>query len=255
MGELVNQFREYMQTTAEGAPKAASSLLDEFRAYMRDSEENDKEAQTMAGNREEADFEDKLLAKIRHKEAGSLGYDSYINFNYGAPKPPKPVSQMTFAEVFDFQSQLLRSGMPSSAVGGYQIIKKTLKGAMRSLGLKLDDTFDEDTQERIAREYLLRAKRKKGFSIDDYMEGKISKEDFAWSLSTEWASFPVLDERVRHTDSGPINISPGQSFYRGVGSNKALFKGNQLTEYSTFLDSGVSQEVIASDEDGSDKVS
>ena len=202
----------------------------------------------MAKQRETQDFEDRLLAQIRGKEAGPLGYDSYINYSRGAPKPEKPVSEMTIGEVLQFQRKLLNSGMPSSAVGAYQIVSGTLRDSIRYLKLGPADKFDQDTQERIAREYLLRAKRPKGYSIDDYKEGKISKEDFAWSLSTEWASLPVLDERVRKTDDGGVKISRGQSFYRGVNINKSLFEGDELDKWDPFLASGAGEPKTDSEE-------
>jgi len=235
-----DRYRALMQEEAK--PQAPKGAWAKLRQMYDEKAADEKEQNDMAAARETSSFEDKLLERIRGKEAGSLGYDSYINFSKGAPAPEKPVSEMTLSEVFQFQTKLLGAGMPSSAVGGYQIVRSTLRDAVHALKIDPFEKFTPELQERIAREYLLRKKRKKGYSIDDYMEGRISKEDFAWSLSTEWASLPVLDERVRHTDTGSVNISRGQSFYRGVNINKSLFKGPELDEWDAFLAQGQSPE-------------
>lgn len=72
------------------------------------------------------------------------------------------------------------------AAGKYQIIPKTMQGAIHALGLKVDDKFDSATQDRIYTDYLAGSKRPQ---IGGYVTGKSDNLDAAHkAMAQEWAS-------------------------------------------------------------------
>lgn len=118
---------------------------------------------------------------------------------------PKPLTQMTITEVIQWQTDSVRAGSESSAAGKYQVIKKTLLAAVNALdSITGESIYNAETQDAIAY-YLLEIR-----GLSSYMNGTISREQFANSISREWAALPLV--------TGP---KKGQSYYSGVGSNQA----------------------------------
>lgn len=83
----------------------------------------------------------------RESSAGDKGYDMILG-DQGEPgtsalgKPPKPITEMTLNELYDWQTQMLNNplnrklyGEPSSAVGKGQFVRTTLFGKNKSGGL------------------------------------------------------------------------------------------------------------------------
>jgi muramidase (phage lysozyme) len=93
-----------------------------------------------------------------------------------------------------------------SASGRYQYIYKTLKGLVSQMGLDPETTvFDESTQDKIALFHL-----KKDHKLDKFLDGQITSANFLKRLSKTWAGLP--------------DPSTGQSYYLGLGDNKANVK-------------------------------
>lgn len=114
------------------------------------------------------------------------GYNETLGFGKFTNGDVK-LTSMTLDEVQDLQADMLKhpdNEFNSSAVGRYQIVGTTLKGLMKSLGLKGSDKFDEDTQDRLALALL------EGRGLSKVKEGKMSKAKFIDNLSKEWASLP-----------------------------------------------------------------
>jgi len=89
------------------------------------------------------------------------------------------------------------------AAGKYQIIPKTMQGAIHALGLKADDRFDSATQDRIYTDYLAGSKRPQ---IGGYVTGKSDNLDAAHkAMAQEWASVAYH----------------GRGIYDGDGANHA----------------------------------
>lgn len=109
---------------------------------------------------------------------------------------------MTLDEVLAFQDDMVRGGSPSSAVGRYQFLRKTLRGLKEDMGLSGSEKFTPELQDRLASALVERRGGKK------FVEGKITREEFLKNLSMEWASLP--------------KDSSGLSYYAGDGLNKAL---------------------------------
>jgi hypothetical protein len=131
------------------------------------------------------------------------------NYNILVGGDTRPLTSMTVAEVLKLQSQMERkgAGFESSAVGKYQIVKSTLLANMGAAGVKFEDKFDENTQEKLGMALL------KLRGLDDYLNKKKPPEQFADQLSMEWAALPYHD---------------GLSYHREKGTNKALISREKL---------------------------
>ena len=141
---------------------------------------------------------------------------------------------MTIKDVLDYQNEMIKSGKyPSSAVGKYQIIRKTLESAVDYFkkkpdsGITLNTNFDETTQDKIYREYLISGKRK---AVEDYVTGKKTGPDALIAaqldMAKEFASFSVPEDINRPADpKGNWDarlVKKGESYYIGdKGGNKA----------------------------------
>ena len=141
---------------------------------------------------------------------------------------------MTIKGVLDYQNEMNKSGKyPSSAVGKYQIIRGTLESAVDYFkkkpdsGITLNTNFDETTQDKIYREYLISGKRK---AVEDYVTGKKTGPDALIAaqldMAQEFASFSVPEDINRPADpKGNWDarlVKKGESYYIGdKGGNKA----------------------------------
>ena len=112
---------------------------------------------------------------------------------------------MTLSELFQDMRKRIRShgGSPS---GRYQYKHETLRNLVRQMGLDPKTTvFNEATQDKIALFHL-----KKEHNLDKFLDGQITSEKFLKRLSKTWAGLP--------------DPSTGQSYYLGLGDNKANVK-------------------------------
>lgn len=132
------------------------------------------------------------------------GEGDYNSVNRGARGGYKAgtenLASMTVAEVMAAQ----KSGK-FNAAGRYQLIGSTLSDAVKAMGLKGDEKFDKETQDRIFEKYLVNNKRR---AIGDFIAGRSNDIRAAINAaSLEWAS--VADP------------STGKSHYAGVANNLA----------------------------------
>ena len=140
-----------------------------------------------------------LLELVRALEAPG-GYDDYER-RIGIP-PPRPLTRMSLDEVMDWQSRVRLAGAPSTAAGGYQVIRATLARLVRTHGLDRAALFDAAMQDRMAR--LLVAECGE--------PGPPSRHPrFADCLAGIWAALPLATGSRR-----------GRSAYDGVAGNRAL---------------------------------
>ncbi|PCJ02650.1 MAG: hypothetical protein COB14_01440 [Alphaproteobacteria bacterium] len=136
-----------------------------------------------------------LLELIASKESGGD-----YNIVYGGQRIN--ATEMSINDVIAWQKNSTQNeGAASSAVGKYQIIRRTLTGLKEELGLSGDELLDEVMQDRMAVALLERCGYK------DYLTGDLSESRFMKNISMEWASMPQ--------DTG------GASYYAGDGLNKA----------------------------------
>ena len=140
-----------------------------------------------------------LLPFIRALEAPG-GYDDYER-RIPLP-PPRPLTSMTVGEVLAWQDAVRRAGAPSTAAGGYQIIRATLKRLADAGKVSPGERFDAAVQDRLAR--LLIA--------ECGTPGPPERHPaYGNCLAGIWASLPLTD--------GPDR---GRSAYHGLAGNRAL---------------------------------
>jgi hypothetical protein len=112
------------------------------------------------------------------------------------------LAQYTLDQIYELMAELLAQGEPSTAVGRYQIIRKTLHSLQSSKRLPGSALFTPELQDQIALSLMV------GRGYPRWWNGRMSDTDFAHGLSCEWASLP--DPYLG-----------GKSHYDGVGPNHA----------------------------------
>ncbi|WP_299085078.1 hypothetical protein [uncultured Ruegeria sp.] len=142
-------------------------------------------------------LEASLGGLIRDSEARG-GYDTPSDFTVIASE--KPLTQMTLDEVDAWQTANRSAGAESTAAGGYQIIRKTLRSLRAELGLTGSEIFDENLQDRLGMALMERR------GLSSFRAGDITIDQFADNLAQEWAALP---------------LAGGKSFHAGDGLNKA----------------------------------
>ena len=114
-------------------------------------------------------------------------------------------TRMSIADVLAWQKRFVDEGHASSAVGRYQIIRPTLLGLVKELNLSTHELYDQDMQDQLAVALVNRR------GAVEFIDNKLSAEDFAHQLSKEWAALPKV-----------IGDQPENSFYAGDGLNQSL---------------------------------
>jgi conjugal transfer mating pair stabilization protein TraG len=113
-------------------------------------------------------------------------------------------TDMTIAQVLEWQQDYVAQGKASNAVGRYQFLGTTLQGLVQRLGISTQLRFSESMQDRLA----IALMERRGAIA--YADNRLSPEEFAANLAKEWASLPRIN--------GP---NPEQSYYQNDGLNKA----------------------------------
>lgn len=96
-----------------------------------------------------------------------------------------PLTSMTLGDVVDAQKAWSKNH-GASAAGRYQFMRATLQDLSRELGLRGNQLFDADLQDRLGYHLL----KRRGY--EDFMAGRIGVVEFGPRLAMEWASLPVL---------------------------------------------------------------
>jgi hypothetical protein len=141
-----------------------------------------------------------LLNTIAKGESGG-NYNAY----FGNPANVNiRFTDMTIADVLQWQDDYVAQGNVSSAAGKYQLIRPTLLGLVNSLKIDQNEKFDEAMQDKLAIVLLERR------GAVDYVNSKLTREQFAANLAMEWAALPKA--------TGP---NPHDSYYASDGINKS----------------------------------
>lgn len=114
-------------------------------------------------------------------------------------------TKMSVADVLQWQKKYVGHGSPSSAVGRYQFLNTTLYGLVKSQSISPSQQFDGALQDKLA---VVLLNRRGG---EAYVNGELSREQFAVNIAKEWASLPKM-----------TGSNPSASYYAGDGLNKAL---------------------------------
>ena len=168
---------------------------------------------------------DGLLDFIAEFESGG-NYNAY--YGQGANQNNPKFTSKTLKGVLEWQTRFLENGSKSSAIGKYQILKKTLVGLIGALDLDESSTrFTQDTQNAMARKLL------EGRGWNRFVSGTVSVEDFATEVAKEWAAMPVIQATTRVVDGRSIQLVAGQSYYDGDGLNSALTSADSFKDALT----------------------
>lgn len=161
---------------------------------------------------------------ISSAESGGGDYSIY---NTGTARAAGRIdfSKMTLDQVMDLQAR-----GKVFAVGKYQIIPKTMRGAKDELKLSGKETFTNALQERIFKDYLVGSKRK---VVRDYIQGKSNNASLAvMQLAQEFASVAAPYDTTRVVDlpggrKKYVPVKAGNSYYSDIGGNKAHISAEQ----------------------------
>lgn len=128
-------------------------------------------------------------------------------------------TNMTVAEVMKWQQEYVEKGAASNAVGRYQFMGTTLAGLVKQLHINTHDKFDEKMQDRLA----IALMERRG-SLQ-FVQKKITREQFAANLAMEWAALPKI-----------TGDNPHESYYAGDGLNQARISASEVLDAITKLD-------------------
>ncbi|MHA0273184.1 hypothetical protein [Enterobacter ludwigii] len=182
-----------------------------------------------------------FLGKVESKNDYSA-FNVHVTYT---PHYKTNLTSLTINQVRLSQDDPTSKGM--FATGRFQIIPDTLKAAMKKLNLNGNELFNENTQDKIFEDYLIKIKRP---AIIDYLEGNGSVEDAIYDWAKEFASAGVRkgkeisrsktefekDENgnyKRDKNHKKIGIrrwaqSEGVSYYSGDGINKAHISPDEM---------------------------
>ena len=127
------------------------------------------------------------------------------------------LTEMTIAEVVALQKEKLKDGRESAAVGAYQMLYPDRY--VESAGLTMSSKFTPENQDRLAQAFLA----ERGLTAE-----KAAKDPagFAKGLAQGFAGVPVLEAMQGQVQK----VERGQSYYRGVGKNKATVSPEVVEE-------------------------
>jgi hypothetical protein len=143
------------------------------------------------------------LKKIRDMIGLAESFGGNYNAVVGEKNQNFGLTSMTLDEINQFQRQRLREGK-GTPVGKYQMKIDTLQEMARGLGIKGNQKFDEETQDKLA-DFLIRGRG----GYDQYARNPTpeGKARLLANLARIWAGLP----------RGPDNLS----YYDNDGKNKA----------------------------------
>jgi len=156
-----------------------------------------------------SDQEKKILDLVAKGEAVQ-GADPYSSLWPSTSDPMIP--QYTLAQIDQYQTDRIRAGFKSSAIGRYQFIRSTLREVVVLSGLPGTIRFSPDVQD-----YLIILRLKDLRKLDQWKSGSISDLDFQLELAKEFASVPV----PYNLQGANGFVSKGQSYYSGDGLNSS----------------------------------
>ncbi len=204
-------FRDNAKTNG-WTPKEAARRFDQY-----DNVNFERAQQLTTG------FNGSLISVIQKHESNGGDY----NIANGGSNPVnvkdgRKLTEWSIAEVLDFQkSHKNGDGMPgatSSAMGAWQMMPNTLESAVKQMHLDPNTTkFDKATQDKIALHLMV---EKRG--LDDFLTGKISKQEMMSALAHEWASMPT-------------NFN-GDAAYGGKAGNPYKVPLQRVRDFSDALD-------------------
>jgi hypothetical protein len=165
--------------------------------------------------------QDRKLLDFLAKGEAARGGDPYASVFPSKIIPE--ITQMSIAQIFEFQANRTRSrnqgglGLESSACGRYQFIRATLQDVVEETGISTATRYNAQCQD-----FLILKRLEISRGLAQWKSGGISDAQFCLNLAKEFASIPVPIT----TQGATRVVNPGESYYAGVGSNKAVGHAN-----------------------------
>lgn len=177
--------------------------------------------------------------KWSHTEFANLIAQEESNDNYNICNQTKGglkiINNVKVVEITIKEIQKKQVDRDVFAVGRYQLIPDTLSSAIVSLKLETNEKLNNEMQDKIFDEYLIKVKRA---PVIAYLEGNGNVEDAMYSLAQEWASIGVekgkrISDKVVKKDGKVVSritryAKGGESYYAGDGLNKSHITPEQI---------------------------
>ncbi|MCE1948304.1 EF-hand domain-containing protein [Enterobacter hormaechei] len=125
------------------------------------------------------------------------------------------LTSMTIQDVMTSQADLTSNGL--FATGRFQIVPVTLKEAVRVLGLDVNVLYNEEIQDKIFEEYLIKIKRP---AIINYLEGGGNVEDAIYDWAKEFASAGVRQGKEISRSKTEFETNPDGSVKTDTNGNR-----------------------------------
>lgn len=155
---------------------------------------------SLAATAASASVNDRPVLDLLGQLEGPEGYTQVVHS--AKLDPPRPITQMTIAEVLNYQRALRHAGSSSSAVGRYQFIYKTLRQVVMDFNIDTGQRFNKRTQDFLARRMLEGC---------DFYDPEASHAAIGNCMARIWAALPVIS-----------GSKAGRSYYHGLAGNRAL---------------------------------
>jgi len=156
-------------------------------------------------------------------------YGKIVGSTKNAKRKGKPISELTVGEIKELQAITDHSNPEKLyAVGISNMNPPTFIEAQEATGVLDSDKFNKETQEKMSK-YLIKGKASTRKTYQWLMGSKdVSIDDAILGLAKTFASVPVPYDVKR----GDRIIKAGQSYYSGLGGNKA---GHSLEKVKSVL--------------------
>ncbi|MEZ6876735.1 hypothetical protein [Enterobacter sp. KBR-315C3_2022] len=174
-----------------------------------------------------------FLGKVESKNDYSA-FNVHVTYE---PHYKTKLTNMTIKEVMTSQEDDTSIGM--FATGRFQVVPKTLKDAVSKLNLDVNALYDEEMQDKIFNEYLIKFKRP---AIINYLEGNGSVEDAIYDWAKEFASAGVRKGKEISPSKTEFETNSDGSFVRDKKGNKIHKKRYAQAEgVSYYSDDGINK--------------
>lgn len=146
---------------------------------------------------------------------------------------------MTLDEIDALQTRMLRhpnNRWNSSAIGRYQIVRKTLRSIRQRKKLSGNALYDEAMQDELGC-FLLGAR-----GIDKWLEGRVRESALINNLAREWASLPTTEDRGHYSgqsarvDSDRVRAVLAQVRERYEGREREEGSGQDVDQWTGDLE-------------------
>ncbi len=154
---------------------------------------------------------------IHRGESIKRGYNDYnrgSDRRAASNKQNISLQDMSIAEIMEHQSLPIGHLERFFAVGKYQMIPKTMKAAVESLGVDKNAKFTPELQEKMFVEYLATKKKGRG-GIENFIKGSGDLKTANLDIAKEWAS---------------VAYEGKTGYYDDVGNNRAHVSATEMRE-------------------------